>query len=367
MKILHTSDWNLGKKFFGRDRFSEKKAVLAEIVKIAGEKKPDIVLIAGNTLGVLDAPPKCVELLCETLTRLAAGGRRAVLLVSGGGDSAERLRAIARLADKQGISVITDPNAAPVKTNPSFPTKITASGAGYAEITCESGERVSVSVVPYIGAAGYLSLKGDDLESKTAGVLAGNGSTAPVKIVLIHAARSDISAEKESGKLSERIFDGFMYVALGGADAGSGGKFFASGGITDYDFSEKGRSVILAELTEEGLRSAEYVPLRAARRSKVITVSGFGEAGKALNGYKNCYTRLIISSDKSADAAGAERLYGEFPLLADVVFNCVKAAEYAPPVFIDPSDKSVFADFLAKTGADGSLSEIFGEIMEDNK
>ena len=48
MKLLHTSDWHVGKTLKGRTRLDEQKAVLAEIVALAKEHEVDAVLIAGD-------------------------------------------------------------------------------------------------------------------------------------------------------------------------------------------------------------------------------------------------------------------------------------------------------------------------------
>jgi len=48
VKILHTSDWHLGKLLEGRERLPEQKAALMEICQIADERQVDLVLIAGD-------------------------------------------------------------------------------------------------------------------------------------------------------------------------------------------------------------------------------------------------------------------------------------------------------------------------------
>ena len=48
MKILHTSDWHIGKKLMGRDRYDEFRAVLSEIGEICVSEKIELVLVAGD-------------------------------------------------------------------------------------------------------------------------------------------------------------------------------------------------------------------------------------------------------------------------------------------------------------------------------
>ncbi|MBO4569747.1 MAG: exonuclease subunit SbcD, partial [Clostridia bacterium] len=48
MKILHTSDWHLGKKLNSFDRFEEQRNVMREIVSIADKQNVDMVVVAGD-------------------------------------------------------------------------------------------------------------------------------------------------------------------------------------------------------------------------------------------------------------------------------------------------------------------------------
>ncbi len=42
MKILHTSDWHVGKVLKGRNRSAEHIAVLAQVVEVARAERPDL-------------------------------------------------------------------------------------------------------------------------------------------------------------------------------------------------------------------------------------------------------------------------------------------------------------------------------------
>ena len=48
VRILHTSDWHVGRKLRGRSRADEHRAVLAEIEDIARTNEVDLVLLAGD-------------------------------------------------------------------------------------------------------------------------------------------------------------------------------------------------------------------------------------------------------------------------------------------------------------------------------
>ena len=48
MRILHTSDWHVGKRLMGRERLAEQADVLDEITRICEEENIELVLVAGD-------------------------------------------------------------------------------------------------------------------------------------------------------------------------------------------------------------------------------------------------------------------------------------------------------------------------------
>ena len=48
MRVLHTSDWHIGKRLNGRDRLEEQGAVLDEIAEICDSEGVELVLVAGD-------------------------------------------------------------------------------------------------------------------------------------------------------------------------------------------------------------------------------------------------------------------------------------------------------------------------------
>ncbi|MDR1939431.1 MAG: exonuclease subunit SbcD [Clostridiales bacterium] len=352
MKILHTSDWNLGKKFFDRDRAFEQKAVLAEIVNIANDRKPDIVLIAGNIFDGFNPPAKSLELFGDAVGKLAAGGRRAVVVIGGKNDSPAKLKAFKHLADKQGVSIVADVSDVALKTNPSFFTRVTASGKGYIEVTCENGETAMISVVPNIAAYDYISLKGDDFNAKVDGILkAAPQNTTAFKIALVGAKPDELTCQYENGKLLREIFKGYGYTALGGGRAvlDDENATFAPGSIMDYDFDEKEKCVLVAETSGGKLKEVEAVALSAAKKTRNVIVSDFLSADAELKGYEDAYVRLFVSSDKPVQRSIVDNLQKKYPLLTEIVFS--GAIEDAKtPKLANPKDEDVFLEYLEKAG-----------------
>jgi len=103
MRILHTSDWHLGKRLESFSRLEEQVAVLDEICTIAEKEEADAVLIAGDLFDTYNPPTEAVDLLYKTVKKLAKDGQRAVIAIAGNHDSPASIEAPDPLARECGI------------------------------------------------------------------------------------------------------------------------------------------------------------------------------------------------------------------------------------------------------------------------
>lgn len=97
MKILHTSDWHVGKVLKGRDRYDEHRAVLADIVRTARTENVDLVLVAGDLFETSAPAPRSQGLVMQTLMALAQDGRQ-VVVIAGNHDNQNLIDAVYRPA-----------------------------------------------------------------------------------------------------------------------------------------------------------------------------------------------------------------------------------------------------------------------------
>ena len=104
MRLLHTSDWHVGRAIRGRSRAAEHRAVLAEIAAVADRDEVDLVVVAGDLFDTAAPTPEAERIVYRALLDLAAGGRP-VVVVAGNHDSAARLAAVAPLSEASGIRV----------------------------------------------------------------------------------------------------------------------------------------------------------------------------------------------------------------------------------------------------------------------
>ena len=134
MRILHTSDWHLGKRLESLSRLDEQKAVLSEICEIAESEKVDAIIIAGDLFDTYNPPTEAVDLFYKTLKRLANNGTRAVIAIAGNHDSPDRIDAPDPLARECGIIFAGYPNVLVSPFELDSGLKVTQSEEGFLEL-----------------------------------------------------------------------------------------------------------------------------------------------------------------------------------------------------------------------------------------
>ena len=107
MRILHTSDWHIGRSFHGHSTLPALRQVLDALIGQVRENAVDLVIVAGDIFDSSTPPAECYTLLTDTLSGLADAGA-AVVVTSGNHDSAARLGFQSGLL-RAGIHVLTDP------------------------------------------------------------------------------------------------------------------------------------------------------------------------------------------------------------------------------------------------------------------
>ncbi len=105
MKILHTSDWHVGKLLRGRSRIAEHRAVLGEITEIAQREHADLVLVVGDLFETAAPPPEATAVVFDALLALRETGAH-VVVVGGNHDQQSELDAVAPVFARLGISVL---------------------------------------------------------------------------------------------------------------------------------------------------------------------------------------------------------------------------------------------------------------------
>ena len=107
MRILHTSDWHLGRSFHREGMLEHQAAYVDHLLEVVERERVDLVVVAGDVYDRALPPVDAVHLADETFARLAASRAR-VVVTSGNHDSAQRLGFGSRLIDAAGVHIRTD-------------------------------------------------------------------------------------------------------------------------------------------------------------------------------------------------------------------------------------------------------------------
>jgi len=134
MKLLHTSDWHLGKRLEDFSRIEEQQAVLQEICEIADREQVDAVLVAGDLFDTFNPPTEAVDLFYRTLKRLTNNGKRPVIAIAGNHDSPDRIEAPDPLARECGIIFAGYPNSVVPPFELESGSKVIRSEEGFLEL-----------------------------------------------------------------------------------------------------------------------------------------------------------------------------------------------------------------------------------------
>jgi DNA repair protein SbcD/Mre11 len=106
VRILHTSDWHLGRSFHRVGMLDAQAAFVDHLLDVVESEQVDLLVVSGDVYDRALPPVDAVELADETFARLA-GSRAQVVVTSGNHDSQIRLGFNSRLADAAGVHLRT--------------------------------------------------------------------------------------------------------------------------------------------------------------------------------------------------------------------------------------------------------------------
>ncbi|MGW3245864.1 exonuclease SbcCD subunit D [Streptomyces sp. NPDC001070] len=262
MRLLHTSDWHLGRSFHRVGLLDAQAAFIDHLVATVAEERVDAVLVAGDVYDRALPSLPAVELFDDALHRLAALGVPTVM-ISGNHDSARRLGVAAGLIERAGIHLRTDP-----------------AGCATPVVLADEHGPVALYGLPYLepalvreqftlDRAGHTEVLGAAMDRVRADLAARPAGTRSV--VLAHAfvaggAPSDSERDITVGGVAAvpaGVFDGVDYVALGhlhGCQTITD-RVRYSGSPLAYSFSEADhrKSMWLVDLGADGSVAAERV------------------------------------------------------------------------------------------------------------
>ncbi|MBC6468236.1 exonuclease SbcCD subunit D [Actinomadura alba] len=315
MRLLHTSDWHLGRSFHREDLLGAQADFVDHLVETVRAERVDCVLVSGDVYDRALPSVDAVRLCDEALRRLA--GLTRVVLIAGNHDSAQRLGFGAGLMDSAGVHVRADPSSV------GEPVLVTAGGGTVAVYGIPYLEPELLRVPWSLAARGHTAAMTEAMRR----VRADHEGRGDVRtVVLAHAfvtggEASDSERDISVGGVAHvpvGVFDGVDYVALGhlhGRQAMTETVRY-SGSPLAYSFSEEHhlKGSWLVDLDPSGGRvSAEFVeapvPRRLARlRGRIDDLL----TSPAHTRYEDHWLQVVLT-DPHRPPAAMERLRARFP------------------------------------------------------
>jgi exonuclease SbcD len=274
MRLLHTSDWHIGRSLHGTDLLAEQERVLGRLAEVVAAEGVDVVLVAGDVYDRAVPSADATAVLDRALTRLRSAGAT-VVLTPGNHDSARRLGFASGLLAVSGVHV-------------------RASTPGLDEPVLLADEHGDVAVygLPYLEPEVARHELGLAEARSHEAVLTAAMDRVRADLFLRPGARSVVLAHAFVGggvaSDSERdicvggvdlvpasVFDGVDYVALGHLHRPQSlsPRVRYSGSPLAYSFGEAGqhKQAWLVDLDAGGLADVRPVPLAAPRELSVLT------------------------------------------------------------------------------------------------
>jgi exonuclease SbcD len=372
LKILHTSDWHVGRRIRGRDRSDEHREVLSEIIGVAADHKVDLTLIAGDIFDTSSPTAGAEEIVWRSLLELSEIAP--VLVVAGNHDSAQRLDAVAPLLRMGRISVA----GTPAKPD----------SGGVIDIPDLD---VRAAMLPFVSQRGIVKVA--DMMSADPDQHAGAYQDRLVRVVdaltadmgestvnLLVSHLTVYGAETGGGErkahifgyaVPANVFPGHMsYVALGHLHRQQkiphAGQVWYSGSPLQLDFGEveDRKGVLLVEAEPGHPAKVTTIPLTGGRR--LTTLKGtLEEVAARADQVSDAFVKVVLR--EKGRVGLADEVRAVIPGAVDVVLESPEEPRRRQPDerrALSPTD--AFHRYLEEKGQDDpKVEELFSELLDE--
>jgi DNA repair protein SbcD/Mre11 len=323
VRILHTSDWHLGRSFHRVGMLEHQAGFVDHLIEVVEAESVDLVVVAGDLYDRALPHVDAVALADEALARLASS-RATVVISSGNHDSAQRLGFSSRLIDAAGVHIRTDP-----------------AGVGRPVLLSDEHGEVAVHALPYLDPIALHDPWQLPVRSHEAAVTEamrrvrldlatrlGSRSVVLAHAFVAGAAPSDSERDISVGGISivpTSLFDGITYTALGhlhGRQVLTDTVRY-SGSPLAYSFSEAAhvKGCWLVDLGPERVDGVEFVAAPVPRPLARLS----GDLDDLLDDPAQAWAEdawvQATLTDAQRPVRAMERLQARFPHTLEIAFT----------------------------------------------
>ncbi|GAA0799871.1 exonuclease SbcCD subunit D C-terminal domain-containing protein [Psychrobacter piscatorii] len=263
LKVLHTSDWHLGRRLYGRLRYEEFEAFLQWLENTISTQQVDILIVAGDIFDTMTPSNKAQALYYEFLGRVSRSCCQHVVIVAGNHDSPTFLDAPSNVLKFLNVHVIGT-------ACDDLEDEVLVLGDDNNNPHC------IIAAVPY--------LRDRDVRSSSAGESADSKDANVIKGIRTHYDEVASIAKGQQAELIKTHQRHIPIIATGHLFA-AGGKTTDDDGVRDLYVGSLGK--ISADMFDEGFDYVAlghlHVPQRVGGRESIRysgspIAMGFGEA-----------------------------------------------------------------------------------------
>jgi DNA repair protein SbcD/Mre11 len=382
MRILHTSDWHVGKVLKGRDRHDEHVAVLGSIVRTARDEDVDVVLVAGDLFETSAPNPQAQGLVMRTLMALREDGRL-VVAIAGNHDNQGLIDAVYRpVLGELGLHVLGTPKR--------------PDAGGTLTLRTRGGEDLRVAALPFLSHR-YAVRAAEVLLHETAehtldyarrvgqlvALLTSDFTPDTVNVVMTHVTLLGGrrgGGEREAASTLDYELPASMfpatahYAALGHLhrqqEISAACPAFYSGSPLAIDFGEEANEAVALVVTAEpGIRAdVRPVPVTGGRALRTLrgTLDEVIAAGEQAG---DAYLRVVLAEPGRAGLGDLvrDKLPNVLEVQLDEQYRPQPGAAAAGPRASRASRTplELFGDYLTEQNIDDPrISKMFAELLD---
>lgn len=273
MRVIHTSDWHLGRIFHGVHLTDDQAYILNQLMDLIKDAKPDVLLVAGDIFDRSVPPVEAVNLLDETLSKIIIDYKIPTIMIAGNHDSPDRIHFGSRLmgASKLSISGRFSKNLGPVVIEDKYGP-------------------VHFYPLPYAEPAVVRDGMGDeeihthdDSMCRIMNTIKGTMDKSKRNVLVAHTFAAGCEASESERPLSiggasvvdSSYFNDFNYAALGHLHRPqrvTSENIRYSGSLMKYSFSEAAQKkhIPVVDIDEDGTVHIEKIELKPRRDLRCI-------------------------------------------------------------------------------------------------
>lgn len=376
MKLLHTSDWHVGKAIRGESRIDEHRAVLTEIVQVAEHEGVDLVVVAGDLFDSASPTAEAEDVVYRALLGFSRLGVPTAV-IAGNHDNAKRLQAVAPLLELGHVLLVAE------ATRPDE--------GGVVQLTTGDGTPVRLAMLPFVSKRGIVRAEHlmEDAAFEHAQVYAERlrllvdhmcrgFSDDTVNILAAHAFV--LGAATGGGERPAHLVEEYAitaqsfpatigYGALGHLHRAqripSGPPLHYCGSPLQLDFGEGEQIKQVNVVTMEPGSPADVKAIRLASGRRLQTLRGDLDALLATNVPPDTWLRVIVEGPTRAGLAQLVRdALG--PGVVDVrVVDPGRTPEAADGDHTTRTPHELFSAYLEREGvADDRIVRLFAELLD---